>query len=510
MPEKSITEHLDRITVALDEACLARNCAHKSDCQCGACILELGARESLTALRASISEMERKQKAAEIVLCGYFEHREAHDLEIVGAESAKAVIAGLREQIAEMERRNTALAEAQAEESEVTVRLCEQIAALIIERDQALSAQKSTQDWYGSRWQRMHDWFRSPAMKDTQAANDWFSIVANGGLLGKDEPPVCFMAQVNMTRFALKQAEKRSAALEVERDQARAEVGGYKLYLKSVDAGIEQQVGRIVALEEALREIISQFKGVQCQEPICDSLIGATLEIARVALFDSGGQTLTDSQNLTVPLNCDHQCRDAAARIVALKEAIRGVVENAEGPDSAFENPEVPRKYLVAARAALSSTTTPQTGSPSIPTPSVESEANRESEPSERDRLVGLFRDPIFVEAIPNGYCGPSCFPDRPWFIVTTRAGRIKIGWRKRVIAIDWSDSTITATAEELFPCENVTKDGRLIHAWGYDKAREYVASLPICDTPTERVTLAGLPVNGLSADQSIAKQEFE
>ena len=96
----------------------------------------------------------------------------------------------------------------------------------------------------------------------------------------------------------------------------------------------------------------------------------------------------------------------------------------------------------------------------------------------ERARLLGLFEGPIFAEEIPNGYCGPQCCFHRKWFIVTTRIGHIKIGWRKRVISIDWERTLVTKTAEELFPKEEVTKRGRLIHAYGYEKAKEYIDRL--------------------------------
>jgi len=96
----------------------------------------------------------------------------------------------------------------------------------------------------------------------------------------------------------------------------------------------------------------------------------------------------------------------------------------------------------------------------------------------ERAEIVGLFRQPIFVEEISNGYCNSWCCKQKPWFVVTTLIGRVKIGWRKRVISIDWEDSIIKESAENLFPTEDVTKYGRLIHAWSYDKAREYLAVL--------------------------------
>lgn len=85
---------------------------------------------------------------------------------------------------------------------------------------------------------------------------------------------------------------------------------------------------------------------------------------------------------------------------------------------------------------------------------------------------------PIFIEETENLYWGSGNAPHDPWLIVTTKFGRIRFGWRKRVIEIDWSNSLLTTTAEELFPKEGVTKGERLIHAWGYEKAVEYLKAL--------------------------------
>jgi hypothetical protein len=97
---------------------------------------------------------------------------------------------------------------------------------------------------------------------------------------------------------------------------------------------------------------------------------------------------------------------------------------------------------------------------------------------AERAEIIGLFPCPIYVEEIGNGYCSRWCCLQKPWFVVTTLRGRIKIGWRKRVIQIEWEGSAITETAEELFPDEDVTKGGRYIHAWGLEKARQYLGKL--------------------------------
>lgn len=82
----------------------------------------------------------------------------------------------------------------------------------------------------------------------------------------------------------------------------------------------------------------------------------------------------------------------------------------------------------------------------------------------------------IFVEEIPNEYGGKDPWYSLfPWFIVTTPIGHIKIGWRKRVINIDWTHTTQKECACNLFPNEDVTKGEYYIHAWGYEKAKEYL-----------------------------------
>ncbi len=97
----------------------------------------------------------------------------------------------------------------------------------------------------------------------------------------------------------------------------------------------------------------------------------------------------------------------------------------------------------------------------------------------EKKDILGLFEERIiFSEEIPNGYCNEYCCKHLPWFVVTTNKGRIKIGWRKSVINIDWSDSIIKEKAETIFPNENVTKGDYIIHAWGLEKAKEYINSL--------------------------------
>lgn len=94
---------------------------------------------------------------------------------------------------------------------------------------------------------------------------------------------------------------------------------------------------------------------------------------------------------------------------------------------------------------------------------------------SERETLLSCFPEPIFVEPIPNGYCPDWCCSLRPWFLVTTKVGRFKIGWRKSVMHLEWTEVPNTLLSEKLFPDENVTRFDRVIHAHSLAKAKLYV-----------------------------------
>ena len=90
-------------------------------------------------------------------------------------------------------------------------------------------------------------------------------------------------------------------------------------------------------------------------------------------------------------------------------------------------------------------------------------------------KILEIFDKPIFVEEIQNGYCDDVCCEHLPWFVVTTKVGRITIGKRKRVFHIDWEDTVGTCTSAELFEDEDVTKDKHYIHAWSVEDAKRYV-----------------------------------
>lgn len=61
-----------------------------------------------------------------------------------------------------------------------------------------------------------------------------------------------------------------------------------------------------------------------------------------------------------------------------------------------------------------------------------------------------------------------------PWWLVLTDYGMIRIGWRKRVIEIEWSDTKCAFYATK----DDVTKEKYLVHAWNYAKAVEYLTAL--------------------------------
>lgn len=77
----------------------------------------------------------------------------------------------------------------------------------------------------------------------------------------------------------------------------------------------------------------------------------------------------------------------------------------------------------------------------------------------------------VQVTPIDNRYC--PCEACSPWCAVETEVGLIVVGQRKRVLNVDWS-----STGEdllELFKGEEVTKDASYIHAWGWEKATDYL-----------------------------------
>lgn len=78
------------------------------------------------------------------------------------------------------------------------------------------------------------------------------------------------------------------------------------------------------------------------------------------------------------------------------------------------------------------------------------------------------------LKPIPNRYC--SCESCGPWFEASTPVGTFTVGWRKRVINIDWPD--FGKDVRHLFKEENVTQGASNIHAYGAEKAKEYLGKI--------------------------------
>lgn len=81
--------------------------------------------------------------------------------------------------------------------------------------------------------------------------------------------------------------------------------------------------------------------------------------------------------------------------------------------------------------------------------------------------------DVLAIESIDNEY-SKSLIDTLPWFKVQTLFGTIKLGNRKRVIAIDWTDTDVRHVVTE----DHVTKSDCLVHAWSVGKAVNYLIAL--------------------------------
>jgi hypothetical protein len=61
-----------------------------------------------------------------------------------------------------------------------------------------------------------------------------------------------------------------------------------------------------------------------------------------------------------------------------------------------------------------------------------------------------------------------------PWWLVRTPVGMIVMGWRKRVINIDWSDTPVRA----VITTDDVTKSETGVHAYSMENALRYLTAL--------------------------------
>lgn len=101
----------------------------------------------------------------------------------------------------------------------------------------------------------------------------------------------------------------------------------------------------------------------------------------------------------------------------------------------------------------------------------------------EREYYAQLFREAGFqhiaMNETRNRYHGDGDADIGPWFLVATEKGFYVIGWRKRVIHIEWGG---IKTPDGLFADQgNITRGLQYIHAWGQAKAVEYLSKLRTC-----------------------------
>jgi hypothetical protein len=107
--------------------------------------------------------------------------------------------------------------------------------------------------------------------------------------------------------------------------------------------------------------------------------------------------------------------------------------------------------------------------------------------------IFELARIPVLrVKPLPDGYnyapSDPRYFetpPRQVWWFVKTPLGWIEIGWRKRVIAVDWQDTAV----RRIVTSDDVTKAETMVHAWSEAKAIEYLAALNAPESPTRTAT---------------------
>jgi hypothetical protein len=90
-------------------------------------------------------------------------------------------------------------------------------------------------------------------------------------------------------------------------------------------------------------------------------------------------------------------------------------------------------------------------------------------------RLAGFEVSRVWELA--NGYWPDAADYDeirKPWWLFLTEIGPIQIGWRKRVLHIQWDACKVRAVVTD----DDVTKETSLVHAWSPEKAITYLRQL--------------------------------
>ena len=105
-------------------------------------------------------------------------------------------------------------------------------------------------------------------------------------------------------------------------------------------------------------------------------------------------------------------------------------------------------------------------------------EAMRKQTHEEAEAIVKLAGFNVLAKwELANGYWPDS--PDyddvrRPWWLFLTEIGPVRLGWRKKVLELDWEKCAVRAVVT----ADNVTKSETYVHAWSTEKAVEYLKAL--------------------------------
>lgn len=78
-----------------------------------------------------------------------------------------------------------------------------------------------------------------------------------------------------------------------------------------------------------------------------------------------------------------------------------------------------------------------------------------------------------------------------PWWLAQTEFGIVRIGWRKRVISMDWSGTGMKVEPSAVTP-DDVTKTDSLAHAYGHGSAVNYLRNLRMALRRVKATTKAG------------------
>jgi len=89
----------------------------------------------------------------------------------------------------------------------------------------------------------------------------------------------------------------------------------------------------------------------------------------------------------------------------------------------------------------------------------------------DKNRLVAAFAsaglDHVFVKEIPNEYWPETYHLERlvnPWYLITTKVGTFKVGWRKRVLNLSWEDTILNVDGNKVFNSNEQTCGNNYVH----------------------------------------------